>query len=90
MDTDERIHALRVDIESLHSNMAQVFETMTATDQRLTEKIDKLAGHVNKLTGDVDRLTGHMTKLTVTMDRLANIVIRHDERLDGIDNGGLH
>ena len=33
------------------------------------------------------RLAEAQTDLTVTMNRLANIVIRHEERLDSIDGG---
>ena len=81
MNIDERIEALRVNIESLHSNLAHLVETTQATDGR----IDRLTDNIDKLTGRVDTLTGHMTNLTVTMDRLANIVIRHEERLDSLD-----
>ena len=77
MNIDERIEALQVNIESLHSNIAQLFEITQATDQR-----------IDKLGVKVDRLADYMTNLTVTMDRLANIVIRHEERLDSLDDAG--
>jgi hypothetical protein len=59
--------ALQVNIESLHSNLAQLFEAAAADRETM-----------RRVSGDVDKLTGHMSNLTVTMDRLANIVIRHD------------
>ena len=75
MNLDERLEALRINIESLHSNVAQLVEAGQATDQR-----------IDKMTAEVNKLTGHMAKLTQTMDRLANIVIRHEERLDSLDS----
>jgi chromosome segregation ATPase len=42
---------------------------------------------IAKLEEGMVRLEGHMTTLIVTMDRLANVVIRHEERLDRLDGG---
>ena len=52
MNLDERIEMLRVNIESLHSNIAQLFEITQATDQR----IDKLTGHMANLNVTMGRL----------------------------------
>jgi hypothetical protein len=35
----------------------------------------------------IGKLTQAQADLTVTMNRLANIVIRHEERLDALDGG---
>jgi hypothetical protein len=60
----------------------------------LTMTVELLAGmqktteqNLAQLTERMDRLTEHMTGLTVTMNRRANIVIRHEERLDALDGG---
>ena len=76
MNLDERMQLRHVKIASVHSSasLAQLVEAGQASERR-----------IDKLTVDVDKLTGHMTKLTVTMDKLANIVIRHEERLDSLD-----
>lgn len=73
MDLDERMQMLTVNIESLHSSLAQLVEAGQASERR-----------IDKLTVDVEKISGHMAKLTSTMDKLANIVIRHEERLDSL------
>ena len=76
MNIDERMHMLQVNIESLHSNIAQLVEAGQISERR-----------IDKVSAEVDKLSMHMTKLMQTMDRLANIVIRHEERLDSLDGG---
>ena len=66
MNIDERMQMLQVNIESLHSNIAQLVEAGQATDQR----IDKLTIRLDQVHRDVELLTGHMTTLNTTMDRL--------------------
>jgi hypothetical protein len=74
MTIDERLdrltrgqELLAVNIESLHSNLAQLFASAAADRE-----------NIRKVSNDVDKLTGHMTNLTLTMDRLANVVIRRN------------
>lgn len=76
MDLDDRIEALRLNIESLHSNVHALWEA----SQRHDAAIEKLIESERSL-------NGKMGDLTDTMNRLANIVIRHEERLDAIDGG---
>lgn len=52
MDIDERIVALQVNLESLHSSLAHLVETTQATEGR----IDKLTGHMTNLMLTMDRL----------------------------------
>lgn len=60
--------------------LAQTVELIGAMQIKAEESMrDVRAGMVT--------LEGSMVKLTETMDRLANIVIRHEERLDSLDGG---
>ena len=76
MNIDERMQMLQVNLESLHSNILQLVEAGQISERR-----------IDKVSAVVDKLSMHMTKLMQTMDRLANIVIRHEERLDSLDGG---
>lgn len=53
----------------------------------LTQSVELLASMHRDTEGRVGRLESALTDLSVTMNRLANIVIRHDERLDSLDGG---
>ena len=77
MNIDERIEALRVNIESLHSNINELWES----SQRHDAAIEKLIEAQTELT---KKVADHED----TWNRLANIVIRHEERLDALDGGG--
>ena len=52
-----------------------------------SESTANLRATVEKDGEHIRTLDSHMIKLTETMDRLANIVIRHEERLDAMDGG---
>jgi predicted nuclease with TOPRIM domain len=54
--------------------------------EALTQSVELLAGFHRDSEVRMANLEGHMAKLTETMDRLANIVIRHEERLDDLDS----
>ena len=69
-------------------------EQMAAESRRRDERIDALAQSVELLATmhrdsekQMGRLDAAMADLSVTMNRLANIVIRHEERLDSLDGG---
>lgn len=80
MTIDERLEALAVNIESLHSNIHQLWETVQngrADSERRLRAVEDATREMKDMS----------LKLTDTMNRLANIVIRHEERLDAIDGG---
>jgi hypothetical protein len=69
MTIDERIEALTVNVETLHSNIHELWESV----QKDRERVDATERAIQEIR---------------TMNlRLANIVIRHDERLDALDGG---
>ena len=57
MNIDERMHMLQVNIQSSHSNIAQLVEAGQISERRIDKvslKIDKLAGKVRKLVNKVN------------------------------------
>lgn len=73
MTIDERIQALTINIESLHANIHELYETV----QRNAEASEKRLA-------SAERSIDELKEMNM---RLANIVIRHDERLDALDGG---
>ncbi|HEU0139871.1 MAG TPA: hypothetical protein VFQ79_09185 [Bryobacteraceae bacterium] len=59
--------------------------------EALTQTVEIIAGmqqETERLMQESDRRTeARIAQLTETMNRLANIVIRHEERLDQLDGG---
>ncbi len=54
--------------------------------EALAQSVELLAGFQRDNEARMAKLEGYMVTLTETMDRLANVVIRHEERLDDLDN----
>ena len=77
MGADDRIEALRVNIESLHASVHELWESSQRHDAA-----------IGKLTETMDRLAGMVADHEETWHRLANTVIRHKGRLDALDGGG--
>ncbi|MFN7935491.1 MAG: hypothetical protein U0R19_19330 [Bryobacteraceae bacterium] len=65
------------DVEARFQRIETALEQMATRQQYHDEAFDRMDERLVKL-------DAHMAKLTETMDRLANIVIRHEERLDDI------
>jgi hypothetical protein len=80
--------------DSASDNWRERMDRVERTLERIAERHESLAGAVEILSGmhkeserRMAKLEEHMANLTLTMDRLANIVIRHEERLDALDGG---
>ncbi|MCL4854335.1 MAG: hypothetical protein KJZ78_23495 [Bryobacteraceae bacterium] len=53
----------------------------------IDERLEALVQTVEIIAGMQRETERRMAQLTETMNRLANIVIRHEERLDQLDGG---
>ena len=69
-------------------------ERLTDRHEALTQTVEIIAGmqrdnerRMGELQEAAKRTESNLQQLEVTMNRLANIVIRHEERLDAIDGG---
>ena len=67
--------------ERMDRKLQQLPDMFLQSSERIST-IEHLVAENAKANAQLD---AHMANLTVTMDRLANIVIRHEERLDAID-----
>jgi len=88
MNIDERLAALaasmdvqRVNIESLHAGIHELYETVQRSAEEWEKRQARLEQRRNE---DANRLRA-VEEMSL---RLANIVIRHEERLDALDGGG--
>ena len=80
MTIDERLEKLT----ERHEALTQTVELIAAMHRENEKRNEK---RFAVLDGSMTTLTDRMTTLTDTMNRLANIVIRHEERLDALDGG---
>jgi len=85
----DRIEAILAESAKRHAEAGRETDRrlaeMAARQQYHDEALERMDDAVKQVTAAVSNLEAHMAKLTVTMDRLANIVIRHEERLDDLE-----
>ncbi len=83
MTIDERLEKLT----ERHEALTQTVEIIAGMQREGEKRMAELETATTHLTVTMTRLESATTDLTVTMNRLANIVIRHEERIDAIDGG---
>jgi len=79
----ERQEALAQSLELLFGNMREIAHR----HQQLAQCHEHLTQFHEELAADVHVLNVKSAQLMDIMNRLGNIVISHDERLDGLDGG---
>lgn len=84
MMTPAEVEARFQRIEALQASNAEHIAMLLEDAKTRNADIEKLIDETRLLNEQGSKLDSHMAKLTETMDRLANIVIRHEERLDEI------
>lgn len=83
MNIDERLEKLT----ERHEALTQTVEIVAGMQRDNEKRMGALEESMRTLSGTTSRLETSMTTLADTMNRLANIVIRHEERLDALDGG---
>lgn len=84
MTIDERLEKLT----ERHEALTQTVEIIAIMQRDNEKRMGVLEQSMTTLSGTTSRLEASMATLSETMNRLANIVIRHEERLDTLDGGG--
>lgn len=77
MTNDEKWEVLRVNIESLHSNVHQLWEASQRHDAAISRISDLMEKNEERMEKNEER----MAALIENSIRLNNIVIAHDEQL---------
>lgn len=62
-------------------------DKLTARHEALTQTVEIIGSMQLRNEEAIKAMVANVDRLNITMDRLANIVIRHEERLDDLDGG---
>lgn len=81
MTPEERFERIEKNLDVYAQFLVQSAERLSTIEHLQQQLTTNVANHDAQLA----KLESHMAKLTETMNRLGNIVIRHEERLDSLE-----
>jgi hypothetical protein len=84
MDIDDRIDALRASIQEMGAVMKLNNDSLHASIHELYETVQRNREEADRRIRAVENASLELKEMSV---RLANIIIRHEERLDALDGG---